>query len=114
VECQASGYAPDDAWQASLRGLAEPDGSGFIHLHVIPDSDYREPAPLGSEGPVAPATDEQLAPEQFADTHAFTTEGLVGDDDEPRVWASAAGGGDLRAIGIPGDPSYVLIERCND
>jgi hypothetical protein len=30
------------------------------------------------------------------------------------VWASAAGGGDLTAVGVAGDPSYVLIERCND
>ncbi len=52
--------------------------------------------------------------EQMAATQAFTTQGLVGDDDEPRVWASAAGGGDLMAIGVAGDPSYVLIDRCND
>lgn len=52
--------------------------------------------------------------EQMAATRAFTTQGLVGDDDEPFVLASAAGGGDLSAVGVAGDPSYVLIERCND
>ncbi len=52
--------------------------------------------------------------EQFTDTRAFTSEGLVGDEDEPAVSASAAGGGTLSARGLAGDPSYVLIERCND
>lgn len=52
--------------------------------------------------------------EQFAAMRAFTTDGLSGDDQEPRVWASAAGGGDLGALGVAGDPSYILIERCND
>jgi len=52
--------------------------------------------------------------EQFTAMRAFTTEGLVGNEDEPRVYAGAAGGGTLSAIGVAGDPSYVLIERCND
>ncbi|MDT0275745.1 hypothetical protein [Blastococcus goldschmidtiae] len=52
--------------------------------------------------------------EQFTDTTGFTSEGLVGDDEEPRVIAEAAGGGSLNALGVAGDPSYVLIERCND
>ena len=52
--------------------------------------------------------------EQFTDTTAFTTEGLVGEEGEPRVFASAAGGGDLGAVGVAGDPSHILISRCND
>lgn len=164
VECEAYGSAANE-WQVSVRGLAEPDGQGYIHLRADLHADRREPAPLESDGPVASATDEQLAPEltpfgddpplrvvegselisepfpatcitggyvavlrvtddlmpvmrgyeeQFTATQAFTTEGLAGDDDEPLVWASAAGGGTLSALGVAGDPSHVLIERCND
>lgn len=52
--------------------------------------------------------------QQFTRTTAFTSEGLVGDEEEPRAFADAAGGGSLSASGVAGDPSYVLIERCND
>ncbi|WP_029433820.1 hypothetical protein [Blastococcus sp. URHD0036] len=30
------------------------------------------------------------------------------------VATEAAGGGTMTAVGVPGDPSYVLVERCND
>lgn len=164
VECEAYGSAPNE-WQVSVRGLAEPDGSGYIHLRAALQLDIREPSLLGTDGPVASATDEELAPdltpstdepplrvvagsvlisepfpatcitggyvavlqvtddlvpvmrgyeEQFRAMRAFTTEGLAGDEDEPLLWASAAGGGDLTAVAVAGGPSHVLIERCND
>jgi hypothetical protein len=164
VECTAS-VLELGAHSVSLRGLAETDGSGYIHLHVQPSFDTEELSPLAQDGPSAPTTDVELAPdltpftddppvrivegselvldpfpatcitggyvavlrvtgdllpvvrgyaEQFAATTAFTTEGVVGDAQQPRVWASAAGGGDLGAVGVAGDPSYLLVERCND
>ncbi len=164
IECEAAGYAVNE-WQVSVRGLAAPDGSGYIHLRAALDYDARKPDVLASDGPVAPATGEQLAPDltpstddpavrvvegsdllsepfpatcitggyvavlvvtdelmpvmrgylaQFTAMHAFTTEGLVGEADSPLLQASAAGGGDLTAVGVAGDPSYVLVERCND
>ncbi|SDF83500.1 hypothetical protein SAMN05660662_3564 [Blastococcus aurantiacus] len=164
VECTASRLQLDE-YSVSVRGLADTDGRGYIHLRVQPSFDTVELSPLASDGPVASATDDQLASEltpstdepplhvvegselvsvpipatcitggfvavlqvtdelmpvmrgylqQFTGMTAFTSEGLVGSDDEPRVWASAAGGGDLTAVGVAGDPSYVLIERCND
>ena len=50
--------------------------------------------------------------EQFTDA-GFTGQ-LVRDDDEVSVYSGQAGGGGLDAIGVAGDPSYVLLERCND
>ena len=44
----------------------------------------------------------------------FDTDGLVGREDEPVLVTSAAGGGTFTAVGVEGDPSYVLIERQND
>ena len=164
VECSASGLDLGK-YSVSVRGFAEPDGQGYIHLLVQPYSEAPELSPLASDGPVASATDDEVAPEltpetddpalrvvegsalvgdpipsacttggyvavlevtgelmpvmrgyleQFTGTTAFTSEGLVGDEDEPRVEASAAGGGTLTALGVAGDPSYVLIDRCND
>jgi hypothetical protein len=163
VECTAFTVAPEDS-SVSVRGLADADGGGYIHLRVQPSFDTDEPAPLASDGPVASATDDESAAgltpyeeppvrlvegselvsepfpatcitggyvavlrvtddlvpvmrgyeEQFAAMRAFTTEGLAGDDDALLVWASAAGGGTLSALGVAGDPSHVLIERCND
>jgi hypothetical protein len=162
-ECTASALAEDH--HVSVRGLADSDGRGYIHLEVQTSFDTEELSSLTWEGRVAAATDEQLAPEltpstddppvhlvegsvllstpfpatcitggyvavlqvsdelmpvlrgyeeQFTAMRAFTTEGLVGSEDDPRVYASAAGGGNLSAVGVAGDPSYVLIERCND
>jgi hypothetical protein len=51
--------------------------------------------------------------EQFA-AEGFSEEGPVGSEAEPRVEGYQAGGGYLTAIGVAGDPSHVLIERCND
>jgi hypothetical protein len=51
--------------------------------------------------------------EQFSSA-GFGSEGLVGDEDEPRVDGYAAGGGSLTAVGVAGAPSHVLVERCND
>lgn len=164
VRCDAFGSDPN-AWQVSLRGFAEQDGKGYIYLDSREFSDAPPLPPLESDGPTAPATDDELAPdlapatddpplrvvegselvtdplpsdcitggyvailrvtgellpvirgylEQFLGTTAFTSEGLVGDADQPRVVASAAGGGTLIAVGVAGDPSYILIERCND
>ncbi len=163
VECTAGRYEPGE-YSVSVRGLAEADGRGYIHLRVQPFSDTEDPSPLPSDGPAAPATDDEIAAdltpgeeppvrlvegsellttpfpatcitggyiavlqviddlmpvmrgllEQFTGMPDFASEGLVGSEDEPRVWASAAGGGDLSASGVAGDPSYVLVERCND
>lgn len=167
-ECTASGLEMSESRVSvlSIRGFAEADGAGYLVLETDRHSnDVPEQPVLASDGPVASATDEQLAPEltpwtddppvrvvegsqlvseplparcitggyvavlevtgdlmpvmrgyeeQFTAMQAFTSDGLVGSDDEPRVWASAAGGGDLSAIAVAGDPSYVLIERCND
>lgn len=52
--------------------------------------------------------------EQFDAMRAFGPAELVGDDEEVSVSTSAAGGGDLGAVGLAGDPSYILIQRCND
>ena len=51
--------------------------------------------------------------EQFT-AAGFTGEDLVVDDDVVSVDTGAAGGGGLSALGVEGDPSYVLIQRCND
>lgn len=51
--------------------------------------------------------------EQFA-ASGFTSDGFIGNEDAPRVSAQEAGGGALTALGLAGDPSHVLIERCND
>jgi hypothetical protein len=44
----------------------------------------------------------------------FTSRGLVGSADEPILETSTAGGGTLIAVGVAGNPSYVLITREND
>jgi len=167
VECTAFDLALDEQ-SVSVRGLADSAGRGYIHLRVQRSFDPEEPPPLASDGPVASATDDEIATDltpheeppvrlvegsellsepfpatcitggyvavlhvtdelvpvmrgylqQFTDA-GFTVEGLAGeglagDDDQVSVYTSAAGGGGLSAIGVAGDPSYVLIERCND
>ncbi|MBN1092576.1 hypothetical protein JKP75_08385 [Blastococcus sp. TML/M2B] len=52
--------------------------------------------------------------EQIDAMRAFTTEGLVGDAEQPSVSSWAAGGGDLSVVGQAGDPAHILISRCND
>ena len=39
----------------------------------------------------------------------FGTPNFLGDANEPRLVGDSAGGGDLIAVGVAGDPSYVLI-----
>jgi hypothetical protein len=162
VECEAYTLTRDE-FSVSVRGLAEPDGSGYIHLRVQPSFDTKESDPVTPEGPKPSATADEIAPdlmpfgeppvrlvegselisqpfpascitgglvavlavtdellpvmrgylEQFTDA-GFTGEGLVADGDEVSVYTSQAGGGGLDAIGVAGDPSYVLLERCND
>jgi len=163
VECTASGFEPS-TWSVRLRGLADGDGQGYLDLSVGKYSDDAAPEFSVPDGPVASATDVQVAPElavpeddppirmvegselvfdplpsecatggylamlevtgslvpvmrgyaeQFADAR-FQGMGLVGDDDALFVGTSSAGGGTLSALGVAGDPSYVLIERCND
>ncbi|TKJ19739.1 hypothetical protein [Blastococcus sp. CCUG 61487] len=51
--------------------------------------------------------------EQFDAMRAFVPAELVGDD-EVTVSTWAPGGGGLGAVGVAGDPAYVLIHRCND
>ena len=169
-QCTVSGLTLTESLVAvlSVQGVAESDGTGYIVLRTqySPDqsSDVPELPPLASDGPVAPATGDQLAPdqkprmdeppllvvegsepitdplpsgcttggyvavlqvtgelmpvmrgylEQFTRRTAFTSEGVVGDEDEPRVFAEATGGGSLTALGVAGDPSYVLIDNCD-
>jgi len=163
LECAASGYG-SNSWSVRLRGLADGDGAGFLDLSVGRYSDDVAPDSSVPDGPVAPLTDDELAPvlavpeddppirvvegsallvdplpsgcatggylavlevtgdlapvmrgfaEQFADAR-FEGMGLVGDDDALHVGTSAAGGGILTALGVAGDPSHVLVERCND
>lgn len=167
VECAASGFEQDDPDYRSmrLRGLAGPDGTGYLEISGGTYSGTPESLPPVEDGPVAAITDDDVAPdhlavheddpfhvvegselafdplpsecatggwiamlrvtgdllpvmrgyaEQIAAMRAFTTEGLLGDEGQPSVLASAAGGGDLSVVGLAGDPSYVLIERCND
>jgi hypothetical protein len=162
VECEAYTMSTGES-SVAVRGLADVDGSGYIHLEVQTSNDTGEPSPLASDGPVAPATDDEIAAdltpfgeppvrlvegsellstpfpatcitggymavlqvtddlvpvlrgylEQFTDA-GFTGEGLVRDEDEVSVYTGQAGGGGLDAISKAGDPSYVLLERCND
>jgi hypothetical protein len=60
-----------------------------------------------------PAPVMQAYQQQFTDA-GFGSEGLTGDDEALRVSAETAGGGQLAAVAVVGDPSYVLLERCND
>ncbi|MGY1754507.1 hypothetical protein [Blastococcus sp. SYSU D01042] len=167
VECSASWFEQDDADYRSmrLRGLAEPDGSGYLEISGGRYSGTPSSRPPVEDGPVAPLTDAEIAPdlavhedrpplrivegsellfdplpsecatggwiallrvtgdllpvmrgyaEQIDAMRAFTTEGLVVDEEQAFVSASAAGGGDLGAVGVAGEPSYVLLSRCND
>ena len=161
IECEAYTLTRDES-SVAVRGLADTDGWGYIHLEFQATNDTEEASPLTPDGPVAPATDDEIAAdltphgeppvrlvegsellsvpfpatcitggyiavlhveddlvpvvrgylEQFTD--AGFTGRLVGDDDEVSVYSGQAGGGGLDAIGVAGDPSYVLIERCND
>jgi hypothetical protein len=52
--------------------------------------------------------------EQFRTVGFGNVEGLIGNDDVLRLATEAAGGGTLSAVAVVGDPSYVLLERCND
>jgi hypothetical protein len=51
--------------------------------------------------------------EQFA-AAGFGSEGLTGNHEVLRVSAGTPGGGDLSAVAVVGDPSHLLLERCND
>jgi hypothetical protein len=167
VECSASWFAQDDTDYRSmrLRGLAEPDGSGYLEISGGRYSGTPTSRPPVEDGPVASLTDVEIAPElavsedkpplrivegsellfdplpsecatggwiamlrvtgdllpvmrgyaeQFESMRAFQTDGLVGDEEQPSVYSSAAGGGDLSAVGLAGDPAHILIGRCND
>lgn len=162
LECTASSYELD-RWRVSLRALVNPDGQDYIHLRTAEyPADASEPSSPAGEGPVASATDVEVAPdltpagdppllvvegsalisepfpaqcltggyvavlrvtgelapvlrrydEQFLDVIS-SSEGLVVDGDEAVVAAAEAGGGEYSAVAVAGDPSYVLIERCN-
>ena len=167
VECAASGLGLDGPpyWQMRLRGLADPDGRGYLEISGGRYSGEPETLPPVEDGPVAPLTGDQVAPDQLAvyeDDPLFIVEGselvfdplpsecatggwvamlrvtgdllpvmrgyaeqidamrafdpaeVVGDERTPSVGAHAAGGGDLGAVGVAGEPPYVLIDRCND
>jgi len=52
--------------------------------------------------------------EQFADA-GYESEGISGDDDESRLFAfEREGGKTVSVIGVAGDPSHILIERCTE
>ena len=164
VGCTAYTDAPDDL-ALSLYAFVGADGHGYVRIRIDRLSTEAEPLPHIPSGPVAPATDVEVAPdltpetddppirvvegsaliseplpvecvtggyvavlrvtgeltpvlrgyqEQFTSGGFGSGEGLSGNDDELRVVTSAAGGGSLYAVAVPGDPSHVLIERCND
>lgn len=161
VRCIAYGSGPDDV-ELYIGGVVETNGEGRMYLSLLDYSNASRPAPLPSGGPVAAATDSELAPgwtpngdersvhivegtevvfgpdvepsrsymvmlrvsgelmpvmrgyeEQFINA-SFDSSGIVGDEDEPILETSTAGGGTLTAVGVAGNPSYVLIERIND
>ena len=162
LECTAHSYELD-RWRVSLRALADADGRGLIHLRSAQyPADASPPPSRAAEGPVAPATDVDIAADltvsynspllvvegselvfdpfpsecltggyvavlrvtgelapvlrgydrQFLEV-VSSSEGLLQDGDEVVVPAEEAGGGGFSAAGVAGDPSYVLIERCN-
>jgi hypothetical protein len=162
IGCNAYAGGPDVT--LALRGFLGADGQGWIHLRTYEYSADGPRLPRLADGPAAPATDVEVAPdltpetddppvrvvegsapasdpipaecvtggyvavlqvtgdllpvlrgysEQFA-AAGFGPEVLVGDEDEPRIDAGTAGGGILSAVGVAGDPSHVLVERCND
>ena len=170
VECSAYGSDIDESdgppyWSMRLRGLAGPDGSGYLEISGGRYSGAPASRPPLEDGPVASPTDVEIAPdlavyeddpqlrvvdgselvfdplpsecatggwvavlrvtgdllpvmrgyaEQIDSMRAFSPAEVVGDEQNPSVGASAAGGGDLGAVGVAGDPSHILIGRCND
>jgi hypothetical protein len=164
VGCSAYGYESDQ-WSMSLSGLAGADGQGYIQ---IGGGEEPEPAPKPdilipavADGPVAPLTDVELAPDLAAAVEpvrvvqgsALLFEPLpsgcssggytamlqvTGEltavmrgyreqydkdrlrlalrDDKQMLFfrEDFPGGGGIRAIGLAGDPSHILIDRCND
>ena len=163
VECSAYGYQSDQ-WSMSLSGLAESAGQGYIEISggkraVEPKPDILIPAV--DDGPVAPLTDVELAPDlAAADEPVRIVRGsaplfeplasgcssggytavleVTGEltsvmrgyreqydqdrlrlalrDDEQVLFfrEDFPGGGGVSAIGLTGDPSHILIDRCND
>jgi hypothetical protein len=96
-------------------------GSGRPGVHVVEGSEVVL-GPVGQTGSgylaVLQVTGELMPvmrgyEEQFTRAR-FNGAGLVGDDDELMLGTSTGGGGTLTAVGVAGDPSYVLIERIND
>lgn len=172
VECSASGSDIGESdsppyWSLSMRGLAGPDGGGYLEISGGRFSgEAPAPRPPVDDGPVAPLTDAEVVSsdlavyeddpqlrmvegselvfdplpsscatggwkamlrvtgdllpvmrgyaEQIDAMRAFNRAEVVGDEDQPSVFSSAAGGGDLYAVGVAGDPSYILLGRCND
>lgn len=159
-EVRCSGYTSGlDDRSASLHGVGEPDGRGFIHLVTAHYSEVRASPTLAPEGPMAALTDVEVAPDlsasepirvvegsellfdplpldcysgsyvamlrvegdpapvmrayrkQFTGVGA-TSVGVVGDGEKLSVSGGIAGGGDLGAFAVKGEPSYILIERC--
>ena len=146
-----------------LRGFFGADGAGWIHLGGSRVFSETPPWPSVADGPVAPVTDVEIAPdltperetpvrvvegstlisepipstcttggylavlqvtgdllpvmrgygEQFA-ADGFEPAELVGDGNELLLEGHQAGGGSLSAVGVAGDPSHVLVRRCND
>jgi hypothetical protein len=67
VICSANGSRPDDK-KLSLQGRVEPDGQGYIHLSTEVQSDDPPPFTSVPEGPAAPLTDVELAPDLASTT----------------------------------------------
>ena len=159
VRCSAYTSGLDDR-AASLHGVGEPNGRGFIHLVTARYSDVPALPTLAPDGPMAALTDVEVAPDlsinepirvvegsellfdplpldcysgsyvamlrvrgdlapvmrayrkQFTGVGVGTTVGVVGDGEKLSVSGGIAGGGDLGAFAVKGEPSYILIERC--
>lgn len=84
--------------------LADPVVFGF------PGAGYK--ALLRVDGDLAPVMRGYA--EQFMRAGFTSPEGLIRIDDELILGTEIAGGGTLTAVAVPGDPSYVLIERIGD
>jgi hypothetical protein len=137
VHVRTTHRGPTDAPPAPLPRLAEGPSAAATDVEVAPDltPEFDDPVrvvegsgliaePIPSEcvtgGYIAvlQVTGDLLPVlrgygDQFR-AAGFGPERLVGEDDEPRIDAGTAGGGILTAVGMAGDPSHVLLERCND
>jgi len=67
VGCEAFEPEADDL-AVSLRGFVDPDGQGYIHIRADRLSAEGQALPPIPDGPVAPATDVEVAPDLTPET----------------------------------------------